>query len=223
MPSTSFRDSAVRLSLESYAFLDEEADVEAAGVASQADPNVRSDGKELAQIRGLARAPDNSFDIDTAIKKPVMDRKQQLDQQRKFRRKCTRRLGLFLYILAVALGCASFQIFGCFCLQAHGDCGGGFQVGQQLGVGWCCAVGGGVTVHMYASVPIALYLRRMYSAKLALRIMVEGAAVGAGLALVLARGLEGMDPPPGFGLSGVPAGSATVAREKLWLHAPLRG
>ena len=95
-----------------------------------------------------------------------------------------------------------------------------FPVPRLVGVGWCCGIGGAVAANLYVTVPMMLWVKLMYRWTLALRLGVHGALLGTGFAFLLALGLQGKDPPPGFGISGVPIGSAIFAGLCTWvLHS----
>ena len=61
------------------------------------------------------------------------------------------------YIVVVAFSCFAFQFWGCFEFDCgkRGDCGT-FVVTKGVGVGWCCALGGGAAANLYVTVPMVL-------------------------------------------------------------------
>lgn len=135
--------------------------------------------------------------------------------------------GVCFYVTAVAIGCMSWQLWGCFCHDpAHGHpnewnivhtafgpyvhtCQIG--VAALLGIPWCAAVGAAVAVNLYVTVPVLLYVGSLYNKRTALRCLVLGLLAGAAQAAALQWGVAGLDIPPGFGLSGVPLGGVLVA------------
>lgn len=134
------------------------------------------------------------------------------------------------YLLTVGVACAAWVVWGCLCDDpAHGnpnpwnvvttfdgsglavhECGDFFTVSRQVGVPWCCALGGGLALHLYLSLPVLGWIWRFYSWYTAARALALGVGLGLGGAFLLYR-LRGFDPPPGFGLDGVPTGAALMA------------
>ena len=135
--------------------------------------------------------------------------------------------GVCFYVTAVAIGCMSWQLWGCFCHDpAHGHpnewnivhtafgpyvhtCQIG--VAALLGIPWCAAVGAAVAVNLYVTVPVLLYVGSLYNKRTALRCLVLGLLAGAAQAAALQWGVAGLDILPGFGLSGVLLGGVLVA------------
>jgi hypothetical protein len=146
----------------------------------------------------------------------VIDKEATKRERRRKRRRTLLRLCLLAYVVTVAVSCFAFQFWGCMC-EATRTCEEHFIVSRLIGVGWCCAAGAGVAAHLYITLPVTLWIWRAYSWRLAAILLCQGAAVGSGLTLLLALGVKGMDPPPGFGLDGVPTGAALFAGLAAWL------
>jgi uncharacterized membrane protein YgcG len=199
-----FRNHPVRLALESYDFLDEDEDEESRAPA----PAPR---RQLAAPKATA----TRVVEQTRVAHKVVDEKAVKRQRAQRRRRWLLRLALVGYILVVAASCFVFAFFGCLC-EATGSCGD-FTLAKDIGVAWCVATGGAAFAHMYVTLPMALWIARYYTRWLALRLVLLGAVVGTTLTLVLVLGIEGQDPPPGFGLKGIPTGSALVAGFGAWL------
>ena len=206
---------AVRLSLENY----EKFDIEDGG-GEPDDIRLQNDKRpkeRLAYPRSAARFIDPEADKPKVP--PIYDRAAELRERRQRREYYGARIGTLAYIVSVAVGCFSFQFWGCFCMHEWGECVN-FPVPRLVGVGWCCGIGGAVAANLYVTVPMMLWVKLMYRWTLALRLGVHGALLGTGFAFLLALGLQGKDPPPGFGISGVPIGSAIFAGLCTWvLHS----
>ena len=72
---------------------------------------------------------------------------------------------------------------------------------------------------MYCSLPGLGFLVWYYGWRLAGRSLALGAFAAAGLVTILYVVVDGADPPPGFGISGVPLGGSAVAGcTSLLLH-----
>ena len=66
---------------------------------------------------------------------------------------------------------------------------------RTLAIGWCIATGGAVSVHLYTTLPMTMWISRYYDYKLAIRLLAAGAA-GVSIALLLALVIQGKDPCP---------------------------
>lgn len=132
---------------------------------------------------------------------------------------------LLAYVLSVLVGCFSFIFWGCLCHDPlHGypnewnshECTS-FGISRNIGTGWCCAVGGMGAVHLYVTVPICVWIARFYQITRALRTALEGLLVGAVLVVLIVYGVADQDPPPGFGIQGIPLGGSIIAGLVAWL------
>ncbi len=181
----------------------------------------------LAEVRADARVPWEAPPVEYS-----KTLKELEAQKRVLRRKQARRAALVCYIISVAAGTFGWSYWGCFCHDPdHGnpnpwntldgvnihECSDLLAVGRLVGVGWCCALGGGVAAHLYVTIPVLLWIAKYYGKKFALRTLVQGMAVGGALAAVLHLLIDGFDPPPGFGISGSPLGASVFAGLCAWL------
>ena len=191
--------------MENYDFLDED---EEEAKMSAPTPAAK---RPLKAAKGFAQ-----YTTETKVRTvKVVDEKARRQHILRRRRKWLLRVAVFGYVALVAAACVIFAIFGCTC-EDSGTCGD-FTLAKDIGIGWCIATGGAVSVHLYTTLPMTMWISRYYDYKLAIRLLAAGAALGVSIALLLALVIQGKDPPPGYGLSGVPTGAALVAGFGAWL------
>ena len=151
-----------------------------------------------------------------------------------------------VYTFCVWFGCFAFILWGCYCDDpAHGYANDwnrvyhpkdgleddGYYVHRcavhfaaALGLEWCVAVGGIVAVNVYLSLPVLGFIVWYYGWRLAGKSLALGFSAAAGLVAILFLAVDGADPPPGFGISGVPLGGCIVAGcTSLLLHVLASG
>ena len=127
------------------------------------------------------------------------------------KRKHLYRLLGMAYLLMVAGGAVAFELLGC----------SSSVILSALGAEWCHATTALLISHLLVTAPTAVLMVALYSWRLAARVTALGAVLGGGLATMLALRLRGLDPPPGFGIDGVPLGGALVAGLGSWLIVSL--
>ena len=150
------------------------------------------------------------------------------------------------YTFSVWFGCFAFVLWGCYCddpeqgyandwnrvyhpkegLEDDGHyvhrCAVHFAA--VLGLEWCVAVGVLVAANVYFSLPVLGFLVWYYGWRLAGKSLALGFFAAAGLVAILFVVVDGADPPPGFGISGVPLGGCAVAGcTSLLLHFVVSG
>ena len=76
-----------------------------------------------------------------------------------------------------------------------------------------------VAANVYCSLPVLGFLVWYYGWRIAGRSLALGVFAAGGLVTILYVVVDGADPPPGFGISGVPLGGSAVAGcTSLLLH-----
>ena len=204
-------NNEVRLSLENYSKFDREDAGADAGEEEDDDLMVlalkRKPKKPTLASVGQIAQYEREREPEPEVR-PIYDEKAEKREKRKLRIYVAKRVSTLAYLVVIGVGCFAFQFFGCF-EMANGP--HRFALTVELGVGWCCAFGGGVAANLYVTLPMSIWVMVYYDCALALRLVVQGALLGTGYAFLLALGLQGKDPPPGYGVNGVPAGGALVA------------
>ena len=138
------------------------------------------------------------------------------------------------YTFAVWFGCFAFILWGCHCDDPeHGypnDWNRIYIAKEKLtdtgyyvhkcdlvgfaalfGLEWCIAIGASVSANLYISLPVLAFLVYYYGWRVAAKSLLLAVLAAAGLVAMLFLAVDGLDPPPGFGISGVPLGGCVVA------------
>ena len=203
----------------------------------------RADGpyRELAEPRSLAKYDARFSDpsLTAAANEQQVHvitlSKSELSRYRRWRRRrLIVRLFYVTYVSSVLIGCASFIYWGCLCHDPeHGnanqwnqlpavqssphECSSAMSISRDWGASWCIAFGVIFALHLFITLPVTIWIARMYSIALAVRTALEGLVVGVGLLLLFTLGVTDQDPPPGFGAHGIPLGASWVSGLLAWL------